>query len=118
MGVDCYLFDGKKYHSLEKYHGLDRWYVFDSFFDSKKKYTKEEMVERFNRIIDLVKLTSDIEWDDVFMSDKDYYMRLVMKAKEIVEKSDSDSFTFFTDDKMPDEFYEPRKETEKNGTES
>ena len=112
MGVDCYLFDGKEYHSL------DRWYVFENNFDSEKKYTREEAIERLSRIIDLVKLTSDIEWDDVFMSDKDYYMRWIMKAKEIIEKSESDCFILCTDTNMPDEFYEPRKETEKNGTES
>ena len=104
MGIDCILFDGEEYYSL------DRWYVFDSFFDSEKEYTKEEMVERFNRIIDLVKLTSDIEWDDVFMNSKDYYMGLIIETKEYVDKVESDCFVFYTDTNMPDEYYEKHLE--------
>ena len=99
MGVDCYLYDGKNYCSL------DRWYVFNGFLESKTKYTKKEMVERFNRIMDWVKITPDKEWEDVFIGNKDYYMQWVMKAKDLVEKSESDRFYLFTDDNMPEDFY-------------
>ena len=104
MGIDCILFDGKEYYSL------DRWYVFENRFASGKKYTKEEIIERLSRIIDLVELSSDKEWEDVFICNKDYYMRWIMKVKEIIEKSESDCFVFYTDTNMLDEYYEKHLE--------
>jgi len=99
VGVDCYLYDGKNYYSL------DRWYVFEGIVESGKKYTKEQITEKLNSLLDFVKLIKDKKWHLVFLDDKDYYIRWIVKAKELVEKSESDRFYLFTDDNMPEDFY-------------
>jgi len=105
MGVDCYLFDGKNYH------GLDRWYVFEDLVESEKEYTKAEITSNLNILSDnITRFISDVEWGEIRLSSKGYYMRWIMEAKEFVTESESDCFIFYTDTNMPDEFYEQKPE--------
>ena len=105
MGVDCHIFDGEKCQSL------DRWYVFEDLVESGKEYTKAEITSNLNILSDnIARFISDVEWEEIRLSSKDYYMRWIIKAKEFVAESESDCFIFYTDTNLPDEFYEQKTE--------
>jgi len=100
MGIDCYLFDEKNYHSL------DRWYVFSDFFESEKGYSKVKLLRELDNLQKEISTTSDEEWWEIYLSSREYYERWIKKAQEIVKQSKSDRFIFFLDSDMPGEFYE------------
>jgi len=91
MGVDCYIYD------RENYCSLDRWYVFSEFFEQRKEYSKEDIINRLEKLKRSVLMNDEEEWS--------YYEHWIETARKIVERSKSDVFIFYTDNDMPEEFY-------------
>ena len=93
MGVDCSVYDGKKWKSL------DRWYVFREHITDGKKYTKKAILHILK---ELLKETKYLH----LPIDVDYYIDWIQKAKEFIETSKSDEFAFYTENNIPEDLEE------------
>jgi len=93
MGVDCSVYDGKKWKSL------DRWYVFSEHITDGKKYTKKVILHLLKKLLKEAKYLH-------LPTDKDYYIDWIQKASKSIKISKSDEFTFYTEDNIPEDLEE------------
>jgi len=97
MGTDCTLFDGVKYYSL------DRWYVFSESFELLKEYSRREIIYLLEK--EKLRLIKE-NCDEFLMNKVSYYLSQISDAIMFILDSKSDKFAFYTDNDLPDEYFE------------
>jgi len=96
MGVDCILRVGDEYHSM------DRWYVFSGSMQSKQLMNKGEALSKLKELEENVVKATNL-WGDRQGEFIGHYKRWISKARAIIENSQDEVVTFYTEHDVPDE---------------